>query len=104
METIEKTTCPLAEVMRLIGGKWKPIILHHLLIHKTQRFGELKKRMPGVTQKMLTAQLRSLEADGLIEREVYPVVPPKVEYSLSVRGISLKPVLLAMKAWESNRP
>lgn len=85
--------------MDIIGGKWKPQILYRLMDLGTLRFGELKRTLPGVTQKMLTAQLRELEIDGLIQRTVYPIVPPKVEYALTVHGKSLEPIIMAMKAW-----
>ena len=89
----------MGKVVNLIGGKWKTVLLYHLLTNKTMRFSELKKVATGITQKMLTAQLRSLEANGLVIRTVYPVVPPKVEYSLSNVGQTLGPILLAMKDW-----
>lgn len=92
-------TCPVEATLDIVGGKWKPQVLFHLLDNGTLRFGELRRLLPLVTQKMLTAQLRELENDGLIERVVYPVVPPKVEYSLTNRGLSLKPVIMAMKEW-----
>ncbi len=91
--------CPMTKVIELIGGKWKPLILYHLLTRDTVRFSELRSLIGNVTQKMLTTQLRSLESDGLIIRKVYAVVPPKVEYSLSERGTTLGPILYAMKAW-----
>lgn len=88
--------------LALIGGKWKGVVLWHLL-QGTLRFNEIRRRLPGVTQRMLTNQLHELEADGFITRTVYPEVPPKVEYSLSERGRSLEPVILALKAWgEAN--
>lgn len=82
----------------VIGGKWKPLILY-LLEEKKFRFGELYKQMNGITQKMLTQQLRELELDGLINRKVYPQVPPKVEYSISPYGKTLKPLLESMCDW-----
>lgn len=91
-------SCPIEVSMNLIAGKWKLLIMWHLR-NKTRRFGELQKKIPNVTQKMLTQQLRELEADGLINREVYPVVPPKVEYSLTPFGESFKPVLNMMLVW-----
>jgi DNA-binding HxlR family transcriptional regulator len=84
--------------LRLIGGKYKSLILWHL-INGTLRHGELHKLIPQATPKMLTQQLRELEGDGLLKRKVYPVVPPKVEYSLTELGRSLKPILLAMYDW-----
>lgn len=84
--------------LKVIGGKWKPLILWYLH-EKTYRFSELKKAMEGVTQKMLTNELRELEADGIVKREVYPVVPPKVEYSMTKYGLTLVPVLSAMAEW-----
>ena len=95
--------CPVEAVISLIGGKWKCIMLFHLLLDGTQRFGELRRRLPDATQRMVTNQLRELEADGLIERLVYAQVPPKVEYSLSPLGRTLEPVLLALRHWgEAN--
>jgi DNA-binding HxlR family transcriptional regulator len=91
--------CPIEAITNLIGGKWKVVIVHHLLLNKTLRFGVLRKKIPGITQKMLTNQLRELEQQKLIARKVYPVVPPKVEYSLTYFGQSLGPVILAMKVW-----
>ena len=90
--------------MNLIEGKWKIIVLYKLL-RGTLRFNELRRLMPSVTQRMLTHQLRELEADGLIIRTVYAQVPPRVEYALSARGRSLEPVLQAMKDWgDANLP
>ena len=90
--------CPVEASISLIDGKWKCVLLFHLL-RGTARFNELRRRLPGVTQRMLTNQLRELEQDGLITRTVYAQVPPKVEYSLSPLGRSLEPVLAALKAW-----
>ena len=90
--------CPVDSTLALIGGKYKALILWHLLDH-TLRFGELRKLIAQATPKMLTQQLRELEEDQLITRTVYPVVPPKVEYSLTPLGLSLKPILLAMFDW-----
>lgn len=83
----------------MIGGKWKPIILWQLGSRGTLRFGELRKRIPNATQKMLTQQLRELEADGLVLRQAHPEVPPKVEYSLTERGKRLVPILENLSAW-----
>jgi DNA-binding HxlR family transcriptional regulator len=98
--TIEqlRSACPVTAAVDVLGGKWKPIIVHYLL-QRTHRFGELRRRMPGVTQQMLTLQLRELERDGVVRREVFPEVPPKVEYTLTPLGHRLAPVLDAMTAW-----
>ncbi len=90
--------CGVEITLNLIGGKWKGVILWHLC-QKTLRFSQLKRRMNGVTQKMLTQQLRELERGGLVHREVYPEVPPKVEYSLTDKGRSLEPILKLMCKW-----
>lgn len=90
--------CPVEAVLSVIGGKYKPIILRHL-IGKTLRFSELQKFMPQATPKMLTQQLRELERVGVIHREVFPVVPPRTEYSLTEFGKTLTPVLEAMCDW-----
>lgn len=91
-------TCPVAATMELIGGKYKALILWHLTESKL-RFSQLSKVIRGATPKMLTQQLRELESQNLIHREVYPVVPPKVEYSLTETGRSLMPILIAMQDW-----
>ncbi len=93
--------CPVEATLELIGGKWKGVILYHLL-ERTYRFGELKKVMPGITQRMLTKQLRELERDGIIHRKVYAQVPPKVEYSLTESGETLKEVIIKMRDWGKN--
>ena len=90
--------CPVEAALDLIGGKWKPVILLHI-VEATRRFNELRRLMPNITQRMLTHQLRELEADGLVHREVYPQVPPKVEYSLTGRGETLIPVLTMLREW-----
>ncbi len=98
MKQSETYNCPVSYAIRLIGGKYKALILWHLT-GRTIRFSELKKLVPDATPKMFTQQLRELENDGLLERAVYPVVPPKVEYSLTDMGGSLYPILEAMFAW-----
>lgn len=100
MESKQKrgANCPVEQTLSLIGGKWKGIILYHLIDGK-KRFGELKKFMPNITQKMLTKQLRELESDELVHRKVYKVVPPKVEYSLTTQGKSLTPIILSLEKW-----
>lgn len=90
--------CPMVKTINLIGGKWKPVILH-MLCEGTLRFGEIKKQIPPVSQKMLTQQLRELEADGIVHRQVYAEVPPRVEYSMTELGNTLKPVLQGLYAW-----
>ncbi len=90
--------CAVEATLSLIDGKWKGVVLYHLL-EGTMRFNEIRKKLPSVTQRMLTNQLRALEADGLIDRKVYPVIPPKVEYSLTQRGQSLAPVIQELKKW-----
>ena len=90
--------CPVTTTLSVIGGKWKPIILYAIK-KDTKRFSEIKRLIPAISQKMLTQQLRELEEDGIIHRHVYPVVPPKVEYSLTEYGRTLMPVLDAMVAW-----
>lgn len=94
----EKIACPIELTMSVIGDKWKIYILRELL-GGTRRFGELQRAINGVSQKMLTQQLRSMEADGIISRTVYPQVPPKVEYALTELGWSLSPVIIAMARW-----
>lgn len=96
--TERNKNCPVSTTIRLIGGKYKALILWHLT-ESQLRFSELHKLMPEATAKMLTQQLRDLEKDGLVHREVYPVVPPKVEYSLTQRGTTLFPILEAMYKW-----
>ena len=94
----ELPACPVETTLTLISDKWKVLILRDLR-PGTRRFGELKKSVGGVSQKVLTAQLREMEAGGLLVRTVYPEVPPRVEYTLTELGRSLKPVLDAMQAW-----
>jgi len=93
--------CPVEVTLGAIGGKWKSLILWHLQ-DNIRRFAELRRMVPGITQKMLTQQLRELEADGLIVRKVYAQVPPKVEYSLSDHGETIRPLLWAMCKWGSE--
>jgi DNA-binding HxlR family transcriptional regulator len=90
--------CAVEATLQFIDGKWKGVILWHLL-GGTLRFNQIRRLLPSVTQRMLTNQLRELEADGLVARQVYAEVPPKVEYSLTKRGRTLEPVLAALKAW-----
>lgn len=90
--------CAVEAALDVIGNKWKGVVLFHLL-DGTKRFNELRRLIPSVTQRMLTLQLRELEKDEVISRKVYPEVPPKVEYSLTKRGQSLKPILFALREW-----
>jgi len=94
----ELKACPITKALAVIGGKWKVIILY-ILRGKTLRFGELRKAIPKITQKMLTQQLRELERDGLVKRVVYPEVPPKVEYSCTQLADELSPILNNLCAW-----
>lgn len=94
----ELPACPVETTLLLIGDKWKVLILRDL-IEGTKRFGELKKSIGSISQKVLTQQLREMEEDGLVNRKVYAEVPPRVEYSLTEQGISLKPILDSMWTW-----
>lgn len=98
---MDKNICPTETALDVIGGKWKGMILFYLSDGK-KRFNELRRLVPGITQRMLTKQLRELEENNLVHREVYPVVPPKVEYSLTTLGQELSPVLGSLKAWGQN--
>ncbi|AID00344.1 MULTISPECIES: transcriptional regulator HypR [Bacillus] len=98
-----KEGCPVEFTLDVIGGKWKGILFYHMIDGK-KRFNEFRRICPSITQRMLTLQLRELEADGIVHREVYHQVPPKVEYSLTEFGRTLEPIVLQMKEWgESNR-
>ena len=90
--------CPVEAALEVVGGKWKGVILYHLDI-KTHRFNELRRLMPGITQRMLTKQLRELEEHGLIHREIFQEIPPKVEYSMTDYGRTLSPVIGALQKW-----
>lgn len=94
----ELPECPVATTVQLIGSKWKLLIMRNLL-ERPWRFNELKKDLDGISQKVLTDSLRSMEADGIITRTVYPEVPPRVEYSLRDIGESVRPILTAMQKW-----
>lgn len=94
----ELPECPVATCVQLIGNKWKLLIIQQLL-GGPQRFTELKKTIPGISQKVLTDNLRALEGDGIVDREVFAEVPPKVVYSLSELGNTLRPILDAMQEW-----
>ena len=94
----ELPACPVATTVQLIGSKWKLLIMRNLLV-RPWRFNELKKDLEGISQKVLTDSLRSMEEDGIIIRTVYPEVPPRVEYSLSELGESMRPIIGAMESW-----
>ncbi|MCI8912480.1 MAG: helix-turn-helix transcriptional regulator [Clostridia bacterium] len=98
----ELPECPVATTVQLIGNKWKLLILRNLMYDSKQRFKDFIKTIPAISKKVLTDNLRSLEEDKLIEREVFAEVPPRVEYSLSPLGQSLKPILDAMYIWGTN--
>ncbi|MEH7381063.1 helix-turn-helix domain-containing protein [Bacillus sp. JJ1533] len=99
---IEPELCRVEDTLDVLVGKWKPIILLYLLKNGTMRFNELKRSIPEITQKMLTKQLRELEEEEIINRVVYPQVPPKVEYSITEYGRDLEPILQAMHEWSSR--
>ena len=94
----EMPACPVATTVRLIGSKWKLLIMRNLFA-RPWRFNELKRDLDGISQKVLTDSLRSMEADGIITRTVYPEVPPRVEYALSALGESMHPIIQAMEKW-----
>ena len=94
----ELPACPVATTVKMIGSKWKLLIMRNLLA-RPWRFNELKKDLEGISQKVLTDSLRSMEADGIITRTVYPEVPPRVEYALSELGESMRPIMDAMEIW-----
>lgn len=96
-----RTGCSVEATLSVIGGVWKPVLLFHLL-HGKLRFNALCRLTPNATPRMITLQLRELEADGIIVRTIYPEVPPKVEYELTAMGRTLKPVLLSMRAWGAD--
>ena len=98
MEKKSLPKCPIEATLQMTGCKWKVLIIRDLLTG-TKRFGELKKSVSGITQKVLTSKLRELEEDGLIERKVYPQIPPKVEYTLTDVGYSLRPIIDCLKEW-----
>lgn len=99
----ENDLCPMPDIAKLIGGKWKLIILQILVFQGTKRFNELRRMIDGVTQTMLTKQLRALEEDGLISRKIYAEIPPRVEYTPTQRAIDLQDMFHAMHAWWIKR-
>ncbi len=94
----KNSSCPLHYTMNLIGTKWKPLVLFHLL-DGSLRSGVLQKKVPGISNKMFTQTIRELEKDGLVSRKIFPVVPPKVEYKLTDRGNSLENILISLDTW-----
>ncbi len=94
----ELPACPVATTVQLIGNKWKLLIMRNLLV-RPWRFNELQKSLEGISQKVLTDSLRSMESDGIVTRTVFPEVPPRVEYALSELGESMRPIIGAMEAW-----
>ena len=99
MDRNKKYNCFFEFTLDIVGGKWKPIILYYININSVARYSELKRFIPSINERMLTQQLRELEEDNLIERKVYPVVPPKVEYTLTEYGESLIPILKSLVLW-----
>lgn len=97
----ELPVCPVATTVDLIGNKWKLLIMRELLV-ETKRFNELHRAVDGISQKVLTENLRKMEEDGIVNRKVYPEVPPRVEYSLSELGDSLRPIIEVMRSWGTN--
>ena len=98
----ELPDCPVATTVQLIGNKWKLLIIRNLIYKGKQRFGDFLKTIPAISKKVLTDDLRALESDGIIERQVFAEVPPRVEYSLTTLGLSLKPILEAMSEWGAD--
>ncbi len=106
MDTQTATPCSTAELevaLKILEGRWKTLIIFHLFTAPVLRFSQLRRAIPDASQKMLTQQLRDLEANGVITRTVYPEVPPKVEYALSEDGLALRPALVALQTWAASR-
>lgn len=95
----DENSCPVTATMKVLGGKWKPILINAIYHTAPARFGELKRSVIGITQSMLTQQLRELEVDGIISRKIYAQIPPKVEYTLTEFGLTLSPVIQTMANW-----
>ena len=95
---LEMGGCPVSATIAVIGGKWKPVILY-LISHEINRFGEMHGMICGISKKMLTDQLRELERDGIIERKVFAEMPPRVEYYMTDKGRTLRPIILSMREW-----
>ncbi len=95
----DENNCPVTATMKVLGGKWKPIVINCIYVESPARFGMLKRKLKGITQTMLTAQLRELEEDGIISRKIYAEIPPKVEYTLTELGKTLEPVIKSLAEW-----
>jgi DNA-binding HxlR family transcriptional regulator len=95
----DEKSCSVTATMKVLGGKWKPILINAIYLTGPARFGELKRSVVGITQSMLTQQLRELEDDGLISRKIYAEIPPRVEYTLTQFGLTLSPILQSMAEW-----
>jgi DNA-binding HxlR family transcriptional regulator len=95
----DENSCPVTATMQVLGGKWKSILINAIYLTAPARFGELKRSVKGITQSMLTAQLRELEEDGIISRKIYAEIPPRVEYTLTEFGLTLSPIILSMSEW-----
>lgn len=95
----DENSCPVTATMKVLGGKWKSILINAIYFTSPARFGELKRSVVGITQSMLTTQLRELEDDGIITRKIYAEIPPRVEYTLTEFGLTLSPIILSMAEW-----
>lgn len=95
----DENSCPVTATMKVLGGKWKSILINAIYHTSPARFGELKRAVIGITQSMLTQQLRELEDDGIISRKIYAEIPPRVEYTLTEFGLTLSPIILSMAKW-----
>jgi len=95
----DENSCPVTATMQVLGGKWKAILINAIYLTSPARFGELKRSIKGITQSMLTQQLRELEDDGLISRKIYAEIPPRVEYTLTEFGLTLSPIMQSMAKW-----
>ncbi len=95
----DEKSCPVTATMQVLGGKWKAILINAIYQTSPARFGELKRSVRGITQSMLTSQLRELEDDGIISRKIYAEIPPRVEYTLTEFGLTLSPIILGMAEW-----
>ncbi|MCZ8284812.1 MAG: helix-turn-helix domain-containing protein [Bacteroidia bacterium] len=95
----DENSCPVTATMQVLGGKWKSILINAIYLTSPARFGELRRSVKGITQSMLTQQLRELEDDGIISRKIYAEIPPRVEYTLTEFGMTLSPIMLSMAKW-----